>query len=125
MSGKKNAIAQDREIGRRIKVRRLQLEMSQQSLGNALDLTFQQIQKYEKGANRVGAGRLQQIAKILKVPPSFFFDDDPGRSNGGNEVFALLDTAYSLRLMKAFAKIRNRRIRRSTVELIEGISEVS
>jgi transcriptional regulator with XRE-family HTH domain len=112
----------DREIGRRMKMRRLQLGMSQEKLGGALGLTFQQIQKYEKGVNRVGAGRLQQVAKILEVPVSFFFDDVVGGSKGSNDVFAFLDTAYSLRLMKAFVRIRNHRIQRSTVELVEEIA---
>jgi transcriptional regulator with XRE-family HTH domain len=112
----------DREIGRRIKMRRLQLGMSQERLGGALGLTFQQVQKYEKGVNRVGAGRLQQVAKILEVPVAFFFDDVVGGSKGSNDVFAFLDTAYSLRLMKAFVRIRNHRIQRSTVELVEEIA---
>ena len=112
----------DREIGRRMKMRRLQLGMSQEKLGGALGLTFQQIQKYEKGVNRVGAGRLQQVAKILEVPVSFFFDDVVGGSKGSNDVFAFLDTAYSLRLMKAFVRIRNHRIQRSAVELVEEIA---
>jgi transcriptional regulator with XRE-family HTH domain len=112
----------DREIGRRMKMRRLQLGMSQERLGGALGLTFQQIQKYEKGVNRVGAGRLQQVAKILDVPVSFFFDDVVGGSKGSNEVFAFLDTAYSLRLMKAFVRIRSHRIQRSAVELVEEIA---
>ena len=105
-----------------MKMRRLQLGMSQEKLGGALGLTFQQIQKYEKGVNRVGAGRLQQVAKILEVPVSFFFDDVVGGSKGSNDVFAFLDTAYSLRLMKAFVRIRNHRIQRSTVELVEEIA---
>ena len=120
---KRSSLAQDKEIGKRIKVRRLELNMSQQSLGEALELTFQQIQKYEKGTNRVSAGRLQQIAKILKVSPSFFYDSGTQTENAAHGLFELLDTAYSMRLVKAFAKIEDRRVRRSAVELVEEIAD--
>jgi transcriptional regulator with XRE-family HTH domain len=123
MAGKKDALAQDREVGKRIRVRRLQLQMSQTSLGDALGLTFQQVQKYEKGVNRVGAGRLHQIAKILDVSTSYFFDNARSESGAGNELFELLDTAYSLRLIKAFANLEDPQVRRSVVELIEGIAK--
>jgi transcriptional regulator with XRE-family HTH domain len=126
MSGKRNTLAHDREIGRRIKILRLQKDVSQTFLGDALGVTFQQVQKYEKGTNRVSASRLQQIAKILNVSITFFFDDDVNvRKNTGSEVFALLDTAYSLRLMKAFARIRDRELQRSTVELVEELAEAT
>lgn len=121
---KRSVLAHDREIGRRIKARRLDLRMSQTALGDAIGLTFQQVQKYEKGMNRVGAGRLQQIAKILNVSPTYFFDD-VNRLNGGDDLFALLDTSYSLRLVKAFAKISDQRVRQCAVELIESIAETA
>ncbi len=124
MSGKA-ILDHDREVGRRIRVRRKDLGISQGKLGDALGLTFQQIQKYEKGVNRIGAGRLQQIAKFLKVPMGFFFDADTVGPSGGDNVFTLLDTGYSLRLMKAFVRIQDRRIQRSTVELVEGIAEAT
>jgi transcriptional regulator with XRE-family HTH domain len=117
-------LAHDREIAKRIKARRLDLRMSQQALGRAIGLTFQQVQKYEKGVNRVGAGRLQQIAKILKVSPTYFFDDVT-RLNGGEELFSLLDTSYSLRIVKAFARISDPRLRQNAVELIESIAEAT
>jgi len=112
----------DIELGKRIRLRRVEQKISQAELGEKLGVSFQQVQKYEKGVNRVGAGRLQQVAKILEVPVSFFFDDVVGGSKGSNDVFAFLDTAYSLRLMKAFVRIRNHRIQRSTVELVEEIA---
>ena len=68
----------DKHVGTRIRMRRLMLGMSQTALADGLDLTFQQIQKYEKGVNRVGASRLQQIAHILRVPVEFFFEGGPG-----------------------------------------------
>jgi transcriptional regulator with XRE-family HTH domain len=68
----------DIHVGSRIRLRRTMLGMSQEKLGEALGITFQQIQKYEKGTNRVGASRLQNISTILNVPVSFFFEDAPG-----------------------------------------------
>ena len=74
----------DRYVGSRVRMRRIMLGMSQEKLGEALGLTFQQIQKYEKGTNRVGASRLQQISEILQVPVSFLFDGGPsGLANAG------------------------------------------
>ena len=73
--------AWDVEVGRRIRARRIECELSQQELGEELGITFQQVQKYEKGANRVGAGRLQRIGDILQVPMTFFYDSGvPARS---------------------------------------------
>jgi transcriptional regulator with XRE-family HTH domain len=67
----------DKYVGSRVRMRRIMLGMSQEKLGEALGLTFQQVQKYEKGTNRVGASRLQQISEILQVPVSFLFDGGP------------------------------------------------
>src|SRR3974390_1258007 len=69
----------DRHVGSRVRMRRMMLGMSQEKLGDALGLTFQQVQKYEKGANRIGASRLQQISQILQVPVSFFFEGAPSQ----------------------------------------------
>src|SRR5258708_12955262 len=68
----------DRHVGSRVRMRRIMLGMSQEKLGEGLGLTFQQIQKYEKGTNRIGASRIQQISEILKVPVSFLFEGSPG-----------------------------------------------
>src|SRR5215207_246873 len=67
----------DKHVGSRVRMRRLMLSLSQEKLGDALGLTFQQVQKYEKGSNRIGASRLQQLALILQVPVSFFFEGAP------------------------------------------------
>jgi len=67
----------DRYVGSRVRMRRIMLGMSQEKLGEALGLTFQQVQKYEKGTNRVGASRIQQISEILQVPVSFLFEGGP------------------------------------------------
>jgi transcriptional regulator with XRE-family HTH domain len=119
----KRSTQHDHEIGRRIRVRRLELGMSQSSLADALDLTFQQIQKYESGANRVSSGRLQQISKILDVPVTFFFNDLGG--SGGRSLTSLLDSAYSLRMLKAFTRINSRHVQRSAVELVEAIADAA
>src|SRR5437762_10680785 len=97
--------ARDVEVGRRIRSQRLVSRMSQTELANALGVTFQQVQKYEKGVNRVGAGRLAKIADTLGVPISFFFDGAPGpKTTAGNvnEALGLIRTAGSLRLVRAF-----------------------
>jgi transcriptional regulator with XRE-family HTH domain len=115
----------DKEVGKRIKLRRLDLGLSQERLGETLGVSFQQVQKYEKGANRVSAGRLLEIATLLKVPVSFFFGGDSHEVPDSGNVFAWLDTAYSLRLMKAFAQIKEPHIQRRTVELIEAIADAN
>jgi len=118
----KDVFPRDREVGRRIKIRRLQLRLSQQSLADSLGLTFQQVQKYEKGINRISASRLYRVSEILGVSISFFFDD-VGKSRDSNAAFEFLDTVYSLRLVQAFSRIQDRRIQRRTVELVEQIAD--
>jgi transcriptional regulator with XRE-family HTH domain len=114
------------EIGRRLKLRRLELGLSQESLGQALGVTFEQVQRYETGTDRIGAGRLQQIAEILRVPILFFFGGAFSRINeGGGDVIDFLDTAYALRLMQAFRRIRDRHIRQTIVELVEHVAETT
>src|SRR5258708_38529595 len=100
-------------------MRRVLLGMSQEKLGEALGLTFQQVQKYEKGTNRIGASRLQQISKALEVPPSFFFDGLPTgdtqsigfSESGSSHVVKFLSTTEGIQLNKAFARIRDARVR--------------
>src|ERR1700746_1929918 len=83
---KKSPNLTDKHVGSRVRMRRMMLDMSQTELGNSIGLTFQQVQKYEKGTNRIGAGRLHQIARILKVPVSFFFEGSPRDGAGASEV---------------------------------------
>ena len=81
----------DKHVGSRVRMRRMMLSMSQEKLGDALGLTFQQVQKYEKGTNRIGASRLQQISNILQVPVSFFFEgapNMPGHTRHGRSALA-------------------------------------
>jgi len=109
----------------------MMLGMSQGTLGTALGLTFQQVQKYEKGANRVGASRLQQISETLRVPVAFFFEGAPslpGRSGPAGEpsdhadVSSFLATSEGIALTQAFMRIKDARLRRRIVDLIEGIA---
>jgi transcriptional regulator with XRE-family HTH domain len=121
----------DKYVGSRIRMRRIMLGMSQEKLGESLGLTFQQIQKYEKGTNRVGASRLQQISEILQVPVSFLFEGGPGgtiNANGLGEapspayVADFLATSEGLALTRAFTRINDSKLRRSIVDLVEQIA---
>ncbi|MEX0752763.1 MAG: helix-turn-helix domain-containing protein [Xanthobacteraceae bacterium] len=128
---KKSPNPTDKHVGSRVRMRRMMLGMSQEKLGDALDLTFQQVQKYEKGTNRIGASRLQQIAHSLQVPVSFFFEgapDPPGGSGGMSEapspayVSDFLATSDGLALTKAFMRIKDPKLRRRIVDLVAQIS---
>ena len=119
----------DIHVGSRIRLRRNILGISQERLGEKLGITFQQIQKYEKGTNRVGASRLQAIASILGVPVSFFFDDAPGATasemvegKAMNVVLDFLGTAEGLQLNRAFVRIHDRAIRRRIIELVRALA---
>src|SRR5215471_21532708 len=113
----------DKYVGSRVRMRRIMLGMSQEKLGEALGLTFQQIQKYEKGTNRVGASRIQQIAEVLKVPVSFLFEGGPGSAaEGFGEGLDFLATSEGLALTRAFTRIADARLRRSIVDLVEQIA---
>jgi transcriptional regulator with XRE-family HTH domain len=123
----------DKYVGSRVRMRRIMMGMSQEKLGEALGLTFQQIQKYEKGTNRVGASRIQQIAEVLQVPVSFLFDGGPGGSSNTNGfadgpspayVSDFLATSEGLALTRAFTRIGDPKLRRSIVTLVEQIAAV-
>jgi transcriptional regulator with XRE-family HTH domain len=109
-------------------MRRLMLGMSQTSLADKLGLTFQQVQKYEKGKNRMGSSRLQQIANILQAPVTFFFEDAPGQTKPDGKVPSpayvsdFLATKDGLTLTKAFMQIKNAKLRRSIVNLVEDVA---
>ena len=123
----------DKYVGSRVRMRRMMLSMSQEKLGDALGLTFQQVQKYEKGTNRVGASRLQQISNILQVPVSFFFEGAPdistpmqanGEAPSPAYVADFLATSDGLALTKAFMRIKDAKLRRSIVDLVQQIAGV-
>jgi len=125
-TAKRSPHAIDRHVGDRIRMRRKMQGMTQEKLGDALGLTFQQVQKYEKGTNRIGAGRLQHIASIQQVPISFFFEGAPGLSYALDEssahVSEFLATSEGLALTKAYMHIQNAKLRRSIVALIKQIA---
>lgn len=122
----------DRHVGGRVRMRRMMLSMSQEKLGDALDLTFQQVQKYEKGANRIGASRLQQIANILQVPVGFFFDGAPQTFEKGATVVPIASTPDfvaefcatrdGLNLAAAFQRIKDPKLRHKIVALVDAIA---
>jgi transcriptional regulator with XRE-family HTH domain len=121
----------DKHVGSRMRMRRMMLSMSQQKLADGLGLTFQQVQKYERGANRIGASRLQQISHLLQVPIAFFFEGAPNASappgsNGSALSMAQIDEFVSdldgLRLIRAFMRIDNAAVRRRIVMLVQEIA---
>ncbi len=122
----------DVHVGSRIRLRRTMLGLSQEKLGERLGITFQQVQKYEKGTNRVGASRLQNIAGILDVPVAFFFEDAPGdtsSSEGGlaesptSYVVNFLSSSEGLQLNRSFVKIANPKIRRRIIDLVKALAD--
>ena len=121
----------DVHVGGRIRLRRNMVGMSQEKLGEHLGITFQQIQKYEKGTNRVGASRLQAIASFLEVPVSYFFEGAPGegRSEGFAEdsqtafVVDFLSSTEGLLLNRAFARIGDPKVRRRIIDLVRTLAD--
>jgi transcriptional regulator with XRE-family HTH domain len=122
----------DIHVGSRVRLRRNMLGMSQEKLGERLGITFQQVQKYEKGTNRVGASRLQAIASILDAPVSFFFEDAPGQAtgqssgfsedNGASYVVDFISSSEGLQLNRAFVRITDPKVRRKIIELVRTIA---
>jgi transcriptional regulator with XRE-family HTH domain len=121
----------DKYVGSRVRTRRLMLEMSQTKLGDALGVTFQQVQQYESGTNRIGAGRLHLISNVLQVPVAFFFEGAPtpyrkrGNLNGAPSsayVSDFLTSSDGLALSKAFIRIAEPTVRRNIVRLIKQIA---
>ena len=120
----KSPQAVDVIVGRNIRLRRLSKGISQTELASKIGVTFQQVQKYEKGVNRVGASRLSRIAQVLNVPVAEFFDGGPGaetEDRSGESPLALLSEPQTLRLVKAFSKITESGVRRAMVVLLENL----
>ena len=121
----------DIHVGSRIRLRRTLLGMSQEKLGKAISLTFQQIQKYERGTNRVGSSRLYQLSRVLNVPISFFFDDMPPEVSGvgarglaeAAEPFSedLLTKRETLELIRAYHRITDTGVRRRVFDLVKAL----
>ncbi|MEM6383357.1 MAG: helix-turn-helix transcriptional regulator [Pseudomonadota bacterium] len=120
----------DAHVGARLRMRRMMLSISQERLGEALGVSFQQVQKYEKGTNRIGAGRLQEVAHHLQVPISYFYDEMPGAQKqtgfaetGVSYVSDLLTTSDGVDLTRAFLKIKDAKVRRRVVDLVKAIAD--
>jgi transcriptional regulator with XRE-family HTH domain len=122
----------DKHVGRRLKMRRQILGISQGELGKKLNLSFQQVQKYEKGTTRVGASRLQQLCKILDVQVSYFFDGGPRPPRRGRkarqdsftaDILDLVASTDGHALVRAFARISNKTLRRSIVRFVEAVGQ--
>lgn len=132
MAGPKKPNPIDVHVGSRIRMRRNMLGMSQEKLGESLGVTFQQIQKYEKGTNRVGASRLQAIASTLEAPAAFFFENAPVENSGPSGGFAedasadpLMDFYSSqegIQLNRAFVKIDDPKVRRRILDLVKSLA---
>ncbi len=135
IANKKKPNPIDIHVGSRIRLRRNMLSMSQEKLGEGLGITFQQIQKYEKGTNRVGASRLQAISTVLGVPVSFFFEDAPGHDptgaqgmaedNSTSYVVDFLNSAEGLQLNRSFVKITDSKVRKKIIDLVKALSAES
>lgn len=131
--GKKSPHPIDVHVGARVRLRRMLLGMSQDKLGDALGLTFQQIQKYEKGVNRIGASRVAEISRALDVPIQYFFDDFDGalgRSFGfadaeaGEDSFMqLLHSPEGVQLCRYFSEIQDPKVRRRVLDLVRTLAE--
>jgi transcriptional regulator with XRE-family HTH domain len=126
----KNPNPIDHHVGSRVRMRRMIIGKSQEKLGEALGVTFQQVQKYEKGTNRMGASRLQQIAKVLGVPIEFFFEGAPNVSSQGvvasdvapGYVADFLTTSEGVQLTRAFVRITDPTIRRRLISLVKAMA---
>ena len=123
----------DVHVGSRLRMRRMLVGMSQEKLGESLEVTFQQVQKYERGANRISASRLFDISHILDVPVQYFFDDiRPVRRKKKNQrrkhvdttqVIKFLSSSDGAQLIRTFSEIDNAQIRRNIIDLVKSISE--
>jgi len=120
----------DQHVGARVRMRRKELAMSQEQLAEALGITYQQVQKCEKGANRIGASRLQQISQIFQVPVAFFFEglptlaphDSSGSALSEAQIDDFISNSDGLRLIGAFMRIDNAALRRTIVMLVQEIA---
>jgi transcriptional regulator with XRE-family HTH domain len=129
---KKQANPIDAQVGNRVRLRRMLVGMSQEKLGECLGLTFQQVQKYEKGVNRIGAGRLYQIAHILGVPISYFYEDVADRTSDDQAVandraappvMEFLSSGEGLQLALAFMRIKEPKVRKRMIELMKSLAD--
>jgi transcriptional regulator with XRE-family HTH domain len=129
---KKQANSVDAQVGNRVRLRRMLVGMSQEKLGELLGLTFQQVQKYEKGVNRIGAGRLYHVAQILGVSVSYFYEDVPEQnslaSTAANDratpsAVEFLSSNEGMQLTLAFMRIREPKVRRRVIDLVKSLAD--
>ena len=127
---KKQANPIDVQVGNRVRIRRMLIGMSQERLGDLLGLTFQQVQKYEKGVNRIGAGRLFEMSRILNVPVDFFYEGvngavgQPASGEGdGAPVMEFVSSGEGLQLSLAFMKIKDSKVRKRVLDLVKSLAE--
>lgn len=122
----------DVHVGTRLKLRRMILGISQEALGNSLGLTFQQIQKYEKGANRIGASRIFELSGLLDVPIQYFFEEYKtdgrrtpgfGESDIGDAFMALVNSPEGVELCRCFAGIKDPKVKKRVLELVKTIAD--
>ena len=124
----KRANSTDTYVGSRVRIRRKMLGMSQEKLGEQLGITFQQVQKYEKGANRIGASRLQTISQVLEVPIGYFFPQEPAAVGGMGEgaqsdyISDFMMSSEGIELNRAFAQIKDPKLRRKVIELVRTMA---
>jgi len=126
---KKQANPIDVQVGNRVRIRRMLIGMSQERLGDLLGLTFQQVQKYEKGVNRIGAGRLFEMSRILNVPVDFFYEGvnaapaHPGEEGQGPPVMEFVSSGEGMQLSLAFMKIKDAKVRKRVLDLVKSLAE--
>ena len=127
---KKQANPIDVQVGNRVRIRRMLIGMSQERLGDLLGLTFQQVQKYEKGVNRIGAGRLFEVSRILNVPVDFFYEGLAPNPTAANEpdasappVMEFVSSGEGLQLSLAFMKIKDAKVRKRVLDLVKSLAE--
>ena len=128
LAAKKQANPIDIQVGNRVRIRRMLIGMSQERLGDLLGLTFQQVQKYEKGVNRIGAGRLFEVSRILNVPVDFFYEGVNEGATGSNEsdgapVMDFVSSGEGLQLSLAFMKIKDAKVRKRVLDLVKSLAE--
>jgi len=126
---KKQANPIDIQVGNRVRIRRMLIGMSQERLGDLLGLTFQQVQKYEKGVNRIGAGRLFEMSRILNVPVDFFYEGvnaqsaQPGTDGEGAPVMEFVSSGEGMQLSLAFMKIKDGKVRKRVLDLVKSLAD--
>ncbi len=134
-NNKKSPNPVDIHVGSRLRLRRMLVGLSQEKLGDSMELTFQQIQKYEKGVNRIGASRLFKLSQVLDVPVQFFFEGMPSTGIAANPgmaerdtdafLYEFLNTRDGLELNRAFIKVGDSNVRRSVIDLVRSLGRIA